>query len=129
MCMIDDGESLANHSAVTRVARKAHTCHECGREIAPGETYEFAKGIMEGGWFQFKTCGHCIAVRTWLTEVCGGYCYESVGDDLRQHFRDGYGLWLGRAAAGMRRKWRRFDGDGLMPVMTLPAVLPTGDRA
>lgn len=120
MCMIDDCERLAAHYSGMHKARKAHTCAECHREIAPGETYEVAGGVMMGEWWKWKTCQQCIAAREWLNVVCSGFAYESVMEEMKEHFDEGYGPWLGRAYLGMRKKWRRKDGT-LMPPMKLPA--------
>jgi hypothetical protein len=104
-------------------AKKAHRCGECKRTIAPGEKYEVICGSLDGVWETYKTCRHCCAVREWLKEVCDGWLFECVGEDLYEHFREGYGFWLGRASVGVRRKWRRRDG-ALMPPLALPAQLP-----
>jgi len=124
MCMIDNCESWDWFNREERRARKEHRCIECWRAILPGERYEFAKGQIEGSILEMKVCAHCIAVREWLVKVCSGFVYEMVKEEMVEHWREGYGIWLGRAVVGMERKWQRFDGGGLMAPMTLPAVLP-----
>jgi hypothetical protein len=106
-------------------ARKPHKCGECLRTIEPGEIYEKTVGIHEGDFDTYITCEQCVSVRDWLQKVCGGWIYSMVEEDIAEHFREGYGIWLGRAAVSMRRKWRRRDGS-LMGPMTLPEKLPVG---
>lgn len=119
MCMIDDTEGWKVHSEVERTARKPHKCGECQREIAVGEKYLFAKGLpYDGdGWEQFKTCLQCRAAAKWLVNVCSGYLYNGVLEELEEHWEENasyHSLWLGRAIIGMRRKWKRSDGS-MMP--------------
>lgn len=125
MCMIDDSEPLTLLVDAQPLARKSHRCGECGRVIEPTERYERHEGVCDGEWETHKTCLHCVAVRKWLSRVCRGWVYTMVDEDLLEHFREGYGLWLGRAYVGMRRKWRRRDGK-LMAPMELPERLPEG---
>lgn len=120
MCMIDGAEGFEMPFAKWQTARKPHRCGECGRDIAKGERYHSGGGLMEGSWCTFKTCEHCRAAADWLVTVCGGWVYDAVREDLHEHFREGYGIWLGRAVVGMKRKWRRRDG-ALMRPMELPA--------
>ena len=127
MCMIDGCDTWVWFRSAQRTARKSHTCTECRRPIAAGEIYEYATGKLDEGVRQFRTCVQCQAVREWLLKVCSGWVYEAVHEEMIEHFREGYGVWLGRAAVGMARKWRRFDGEGLMPPLVLPSVLPTGE--
>src|SRR5690554_6021028 len=97
MCMIDHNEMVEVLSDTKPVARKVHRCGECQREIQPGEQYEKIVGIFEGQMDTYKTCLHCVAVREWLSQVCGGWLYGMVGEDLLEHYREGYGMWLARA--------------------------------
>lgn len=43
-------------------ARKTHTCAECGAKIQQGETYEHIKGLWDGTFSTFRTCGLCVAM-------------------------------------------------------------------
>ena len=45
------------------VARHGHWCCECGSIIHPGENYERATGLWEGGWNSYATCGACCGLR------------------------------------------------------------------
>jgi len=48
MCMLDDSEGhVTMLSEADPVARKAHKCKECGREIALGERYHVDRFIWE----------------------------------------------------------------------------------
>ncbi|MEX0741486.1 MAG: hypothetical protein WD079_01730 [Phycisphaeraceae bacterium] len=123
--MIDYGERIKVLSDRKPIARKVHRCGECHRDIQPGEQYERTVGLWEGELETHKTCLHCVAVREWLSQVCNGWVYGAVGEDLCEHFREGYGIWLARAYIGVRDKWRRRDGSLRAP-MTLPDQLPTG---
>jgi glycerol kinase len=44
---------------VWRRARKAHTCVECQRQVAPGERYRCSSGIWEGAPARYKHCAEC----------------------------------------------------------------------
>ena len=122
MCRIDHGEMISVLSEGQRRAKKAHKCGECGRTIEPGETYESVSGIYDGSFDTYKTCLQCCSVRKWLANVCAGWVYSEVLEEIEEHFYEGYGMWLGRAAVSMRRKWRKFDGSLMLP-MDLPDQL------
>ena len=51
------------HSVRDVVARKSHTCCECGCEIKPGDTYEYAAGKSDGSLWTAKTCAECARIR------------------------------------------------------------------
>ncbi len=123
MCMVDDCERIQVLSTGCPRARKPHKCGECQRTIQPGETYEKTVGVFKGSFDTYVTCEQCCSVRNWLSKVCSGWIYSQVEEEISEHFREGYGMWLGRAAVAMRRCWRRRDG-ALMKPMTLPAQLP-----
>jgi len=119
--MVDWGNGWKVFRTETRQARKPYRCCECRREIAAGETYEYATGILSGEyyWLTMRTCAHCAAgPERWLTRNCGGWLYEGVLEDLEEHRREGEGdIPLLRYIIGMRRQWRRRDGT-LMAVPT-----------
>jgi hypothetical protein len=120
MCMIDycDERATVLHEQ-NRVARKQHKCSECQRQILTGEQYMHEAIVNDSSVDIFRTCEHCQVVREWLSEECGGWAYGGVEEDIREHFYEGYGLPVGRLAAGMSRHWRRRDGR-LMPVPVCP---------
>src|SRR5690348_15578203 len=117
MCSIDDAEPLVSYEKWHSIARKPHTCSECRREIAKGERYLTAKGLMPGdGWWKTKQCAHCEVGADWLLKECGGWSFDMVREDIHEHAQDYRKAGLWRLTAGMRRKWQRFDGAGLMPI-------------
>lgn len=121
MCAIDyaDGDWTPLGST-TRKARKRHRCDECSRHIEPGESYHRSVGIAEGHFYASLQCPQCEAAAQWLVWTCGGYLNEGVEEDLAEHWDEpGYRcLDLGRLILGMRRDWRRRDGQ-LYPVETV----------
>lgn len=126
MCRVEWCDEMAIDLTLKQPkARKAHKCTECGRQIEVGETYEYRTTLYDGSVSTHKTCSHCLVAREWLSRVCGGWVYGEVEDDIREHWREGYGMWIGRVAAGMNRLWRRRDGE-LMTVPELPESLPVG---
>lgn len=87
MCMLDLGDGWKVFSSVTRKARKTHRCAECRRDVAPGETYEYASGLPwgSGSWTTYHTCEQCVQATLWLRKYCDGYLFEMVAEDLREH--------------------------------------------
>ena len=118
MCMIEgtDGfEFRPLATAKVRTARKTHLCGECGRTIKAGEQYRYDTFIYEGQFSRERTCSHCRAAQEWLTKVCGGFLFQGVLDDLEGHIGESAADFrFLRLIVGIRRKWLRFDGAGLM---------------
>ena len=121
MCMIgDDGAQFWTESRIGK-ARKPHKCNECRRPIAIGEGYFRQFGIQDGSSFTYETCDHCRVAQALLIRECHGFLHEMVRDDLHEHINEAL-PWSGMAARlyiGMRRKWKRFDGGGLLAIPTL----------
>jgi hypothetical protein len=118
MCAIDDGERFEFCAHEIRTSRKPRRCGECGRAIRPGETYENARGKYENEFSTYITCAHCLRARRWLIRECNGWLYSGVYEDLFEHWNY-EGIRTGellRLIVGMRRKWQRFDGAGLLAV-------------
>lgn len=130
MCMIDDADRCEVwRETVVKAARKAARCSECGRPIATGETYRRIFHVSEGDAGTDRQCQHCMVAADWLTKECNGYCTSGVQEDIREH-ADEYrsaGLW--RLVVGQRRKWKRFDEEGLMPIPRLPPLSTPEARA
>lgn len=62
-------------------ARKQHDCGECGRTIAPGETYEHVRGLWDGDWSTHKTCLGCKRIRQ---HFCSdGWLYGELSELIR----------------------------------------------
>lgn len=117
MCRVDDTISVLSDERPR--AKKPHRCGECHRTIEPGEHYERVTGLWEGELVTHKTCLQCCSVREWLANVCSGWVYSEVAEELLEHFYEGYGMWLGRAVVSMQNQWRKRDGSLMLP-MDLP---------
>ena len=124
MCMIEGCDTSNEfYKAVTYTARKTHVCDECQRVIEIGEKYEYVAAKSEGSMWFVWTCAHCVAVRAWIKEVCGGFVHNAVIEELQEHRAEGYNpRWLSIAIAGMERKWRDKEGH-LWRLMKLPKNL------
>ena len=119
MCMIDDADGPVDFGRVQRrKARRQHRCNECWRAINIGETYVYSTSHFDGKFYTDRQCAHCAAAAEVLTEYCGGFLFRDVGEDLAEHFRQAvpWRIRAGRYAVGIRRKWRRFRSEELMPV-------------
>lgn len=63
-CEIDlEGEGPSLFTETKPVAKKEHTCCECGRTIMPGEKYTNESGMWFGKFQIYKTCSDCMSVR------------------------------------------------------------------
>ena len=67
-------------------ARKVHKCHECSREIQPGETYCRDSGKWFGKMLSFKICTACSEVMNVF--FCDGYVYGQIHIDLYNHIQE-----------------------------------------
>lgn len=127
MCLIEDAEGHTHmFNNQHRTARKDHKCGECWRTINKGEKYYATSGVGEDGFFSTKTCSHCKIAQEWLTKQCRGFCYGMVEEDIREHLSDhSYQspLSLGKIAVGIKRKWQRYDGQGLMAEPKMPGEI------
>jgi hypothetical protein len=70
-----DYEPPSAYSARVVTARKGHACEECGRLIEPGEQYERAGGVWEDEPRTYKTCRHCLALRSWIEAHIPCFCW------------------------------------------------------
>ena len=125
MCMIDDADGTVTSLGPGRyvTARREHKCAECARRIGAGESYFREAYTWDGNFTLHKTCTHCMVVRQWLQDECGGWCYGSVEEDAADH-SSGYGMDLARAVIGMRWQWRGPSGR----LLKVPAPIRTGDE-
>ena len=108
MCMFDLGDGWKLHHSEERKARKSWRCYECSRAIEPGERHEYVTGILNGDehWQQYRTCTHCIEARRWLWDICHGWLYGGVWEDIEGHWEDGFrSLAFGRLIVLRRRRW------------------------
>lgn len=124
MCSID-GDAPDVYRATDHVARVQHKCMECNRVIEPGETYRRAFMVYEGHPDTYKTCTHCQVGQAWLAENCNMIAHGMLMDEMTEHAEyapeNAFGFL--RIKAGMLRKWRRFDGAGLMRHPPLPVAV------
>ncbi len=119
MCRIQGCEPWDCYRYGRRTARKDHQCMDCYRTIQRGEPYHYATGLADGRWSDMKICQHCEAAAEWLREVCNGYLYGAIGEELEEHWDEDLTFRsraLAMAVLGHRRRWQKFRGDGLMPV-------------
>lgn len=131
MCRFDAWDSPEVYRCLTVRARKRHCCDECHRDIEPGESYRYGFGIWEGDSFSQHVCEHCMIPLQWLIVHCGGYVGGEVRGEICEH-ADAYPevrRALDRIAVGMKRRWMRFDGNGLMPIPSLPPSIRLSEAA
>ena len=74
-------------SATEPKARKAHACGECGRQIQPGERYEYVCGKWDGDMLTYKTCVDCLSIRNAF--FCEAYTFGDIWSRVRDHFSEG----------------------------------------
>ncbi len=118
MCSIDyyDGETCDFYSVKNPKARKEHNCCECGRKINIGEKYYYHSGSWGGDFQTYKNCSHCDSGAKLLMENCNGYVFEGMQEDLKEHVHQSipWAMKAARVVVGMKRKWKKFSGEGLM---------------
>lgn len=106
-------------NAISRTARRQHTCCECRATIQPGDVYEYASGVWDGTPGSFKTCMLCIDARNFYEGDCdstsfrehdeGAYTFTRLEQDLLDFAGDcrtGTGLKFGayRRVIEIRRR-------------------------
>lgn len=125
MCSIEDYDSPDFHAERDHRARVRHICTECSRTICPGEAYRKAFSVYEGKAHNYKTCSHCLVGQEWLLNNCGGFMHYGLSDEMQEHADAYYDQKFGflRIHAGIKRKWQRFDGAGLMRLPPKPAAI------
>lgn len=80
-----DGDGAPSvHDVTTPIARKHHTCVECGDPIARGTKYEHVKGLWDGRWDTYRTCLSCVEIRDHF--ACDGWIYGQIWEDIEQNF-------------------------------------------
>ena len=133
MCRAEGGENPDVYVDHIRHARKEHKCSECGRPIMPGEIYRSHFYVYDGNADTSKTCSHCCVGQDWLAHNCGGYIFEQVIEEIHEHAEEyphpSTAIPLLRIAAGARRRWKRFDGAGLLPIPRMPPDISVSEHA
>lgn len=116
-CPLTEPDGYCEFSCVTRpVARKAHECYECHRDIQPGERYHRLSGKSDGDFYSESTCAVCDEIREHF--ACGdGYLMGALWEDLAENFipemKAGGPCLEGLSAAAKERmfaEWRRWRG-------------------
>lgn len=120
MCMYDScDDTVEVLSSSWHTARITHKCNECRRSISPGERYFSDRYVFDGQFCNHKVCAHCMVVREWLQDECGGFVYGGVEEDIREHAYSSYPMDVKRLAVGMWWDWTTPSGR-LMPVPKRP---------
>lgn len=123
MCMVDYADGCVTMlSSGLRTARKAHTCHECGRTIKAAELYRSESYIWEGEFQVHKTCPQCLICRQWLENECSGWVYGGVAEDVEEHYHEAaypkaIKRDLARLVVGLRTHWK-FKRMPVLPMTT-----------
>jgi len=127
---MDDGRPDVYRETEVKAAGKQHRCRECYRTIEPGEPYTSAFVVLDGHASTERTCQHCKVGARWLIDTCSGYVFGEVCEELHEHAQEYAGtnvaMPLARVVVGMRRKWKTFRGDGLMPAPQMPPPIDVG---
>lgn len=100
-----DCEVAEVYNVMTRRARKAHDCDECGENIRGGETYRYVSGIFDREPFSFHLHGVCA------------------------DWREAYGRHVREAQTAAVLIIRRFEGRHSSYVGNAPPVHPTIEEA
>lgn len=125
MCAIDGADDTFEWSRTTRPkARKSYKCDECCRDIAPGEVYHRCVGKFDGRLDVYIMCRHCDEASRILVRECHGFLYHGIREDLQEHIDSHYdwAMEAARAVVGIKRKWRSFRGEGLLPLPRVKLV-------
>jgi hypothetical protein len=98
-------------------ARKWYICRECGRKIEQGEVYRYTFAVYHGEeTLHHRCCLGCEKGLEWLSDECGCWQYDTILQDLEEHFWDGHSSWyLGRLISSMKRRWT-WRGGERMPI-------------
>ena len=89
-----DGDAPSCFFVTLRRAKRQYHCCECPAPIMPGETYEYASGVWENQWRDFKTCLPCAEARQdFLKDLWDqwGYSETSIFGHLQAEMEEFYG--------------------------------------
>ena len=88
MCRVTDHIWNEFENTVKRKTRRRRQCDECGKWIAPGETYFHFSCKTSEGWFDSSDfCRWCKKRTEWLSKECNGYLLTEVVEDFEEHFQ------------------------------------------
>lgn len=107
-----DYEPADVYKTKRRMARTAHRCDECNKEISPGEIYEHAAMSYDGYWSTYRTCVHCLSIRDLMEASCCCFCWahSNMLDDVKEeldhngHKMPGLMMAIGRLVIEAKRK-------------------------
>lgn len=108
MCRVEFGDYPEVFSHDTPRARRAWRCLECQRVIPVGERYHLFTGRWDGAWDKHRWCAHCYEAAQWLNEMCNGYVFGEVLDELLEHWHEDENyrsIPFARMIVNMRRGW------------------------
>lgn len=139
MCLdvdYDEESELIEHGF--HVARKAHECGECHRQIERGERYRYWK--LKDGWSGKLTdermCPHCWATIELGSAITGcpkffywGLVHDRIADDggfvgdiiINHDLSVADRVRMLRRVVQFRRQWRRPNGE-LYPLPAIPVA-------
>jgi ribosomal protein S27E len=83
----DDCEPVSLLQISERTARKNHVCQECRREIRPREKYEYVSYLLDGKFYQEKTCADCHSARKQFYPR-GGHCPGGLWVDIENEIAE-----------------------------------------
>lgn len=114
-CVCDYGiDSPAVYDAQRPIARKQHTCSECGCPIEAGERYERVKTLYDR-WDTYRTCYRCLALRDHLEAVSCCFCWyhdnmlEDAANEIDfANWKPGYKFAALRLYADVKRNRRAY---------------------
>lgn len=82
----DDGEPAKFYDSSKPLAKRSHTCSECGGKITKSERYERVSAMWS--WDKrpetYRTCSLCVEIRTHFS--CDGWIFGQLWDDLETNF-------------------------------------------
>jgi hypothetical protein len=106
MCDCSDYELPDVFEEVVRRARKRHRCAECKGLIMPRNYYWESRGLWDGQWGTFRTCGSCYVLAHTILDC---YTFRGLADCIDEEY-DLSDRTFSRdarvARAGMRRRRR-----------------------
>jgi len=81
-----DSDGPECFSETRPIAKKVHTCSECGRIIESGEEYAYETGKWNGEFEVYKTCEDCLSIREAM--FCEKWEYTNLWNNLVQYLQD-----------------------------------------
>lgn len=99
------------YRAEIRIARRPHTCYECGAAIAVGQKYEYASGKSDGDFWSAHTCLICAEIGKAFS--CEGRMHGCLWDDMEYCFSEittgcFERLTTAAAKAELQRRWNEW---------------------